>query len=528
MFAIFRYADGSHRLSALYRSKSTASIIISLCFFGVILAVLSLRALGHSDEPLKLMGLDTTLTPNTSGQGRFHFLIPATQSNLELCKLLLSAQILDYPTPVLINWGMVAEGDSSNTHLAKIQGFIDYLDALERSSETFDEDLVLIVDGYDVWFQLRRDVLIKRYYALNEAADARTAQVFGQDLFEKHDMRQTIVFGPDKICWPIDYGRPACWAAPLANMSDFAYGPQTLDGPEEYNHPRWLNSGTIIGPARHLRDLFNATLEGIHLNYDKHKDKGYRNSDQFYLAEVFGLQEWARLEKMPDLREFYKGLKYKYDGGNPSRRGPELMLSKTEYHVGIDHASVMFQSLAFWKHYLTWTRPSQSWLKHDAKANSMYQIQLPDDIVRSAPPYSTLPGGHAPNSTDKSWEDMEMMYNSVTKQVPAIIHMTAEKQFRHIWWQRLWFQPHAETLRLATVNATGTMQPAKRREIIGGYQWQNAEPPEGKDVKLAGLNGAWSDSAFWLSWRGICEKHEGVLYNRTEAHYNHELPKAPS
>ncbi|KAK4895866.1 hypothetical protein LTR27_006036 [Elasticomyces elasticus] len=256
------------------------------------------------------MGLvNTSQTPNTPGQGRFHFLIPATQSNAELCKLILSAQILDYPTPVLINWGMVAEGDSSNTHLAKIQGFIDYLDALERSSETFDEDLVLIVDGYDVWFQLRRDVLIKRYYALNEAADARTAQAFGQDLFEKHDMRQTIVFGPDKICWPIDYGRPACWAAPLANMSDFAYGPQTLDGPEEYNHPRWLNSGTIIGPARHLRDLFNATLEGIHLNYDKHKDKGYRNSDQFYLAEVFGLQEWARLEKMPDLREFYKGLK---------------------------------------------------------------------------------------------------------------------------------------------------------------------------------------------------------------------------
>ncbi|KAK4895865.1 hypothetical protein LTR27_006035 [Elasticomyces elasticus] len=164
----------------------------------------------------------------------------------------------------------------------------------------------------------------------------------------------------------------------------------------------------------------------------------------------------------------------------------------------------MFQSLAFWKHYLTWTRPSQSWPKDDAKTNSMYQIQLPDDIVRSAPPYSTLPEGHAPNSTNKSWEDMEMMYNSVTKQVPAIIHMTAEKQFRHIWWQRLWFQPHAETLRLATVNATS------------------------KDLKLAGLNGALSDSAFWLSWRGICEKHEGVLYNRTDAHYNHELPKAPS
>ncbi|KAK3115095.1 hypothetical protein LTR53_005911 [Teratosphaeriaceae sp. CCFEE 6253] len=541
LYARGRPAEGTHSWNTLTSSKSAASILISLCFLAVLLAVLSLRALGHDSSPDSPTGLDATdafnspaVVPGGPGRGRFHFLIPATKSNPELCKLLVSAQILDYPPPVLINWGLAAgKGDDSNTHLAKIQGFLDYLDQLEQSSENFDEDLVLIVDGYDVWFQLRRDVLLKRYYDLNAAADARTAKAFGHELFEQHDMRQTIIFGPDKVCWPIDFGRPACWAAPLADMSEWAYGPLTNTGKEEYNHPRWLNSGTILGPAKDLRALFNATQVGIDRNWEKHKDTGYKNSDQFYFAEVFGLQEWARLEKKADLRDHYKGMKYKYDWGNPRREGPELQLEKTEYHVGIDHSSVIFQSLAFWKPYLTWTRPASSWPTGHSGSNvgtdqAAYHVRVPQDILQSAPPYSHVAAAGAADS----WAGVDLLYNTVTRQIPAVIHMTAEKQFRQIWWPRLWFEADAERLRIAAINDTAAAEQAAGRvaahgEVIGGYTWENAAPPEAEDVRLGGINGAWSDSAFWLTWRGICQEHEGILYNTTDMHYRHKSTTLP-
>lgn len=38
-------------------------------------------------------------------------------------------------------------------HLAKVEGILKYLEHVETSSE-YAEDLVLIVDGYDVWFQV--------------------------------------------------------------------------------------------------------------------------------------------------------------------------------------------------------------------------------------------------------------------------------------------------------------------------------------------------------------------------------------
>jgi hypothetical protein len=89
-----------------------------------------------------------------STKGRLHLLIPATSSNADLCKLMLSAQVLGYPTPILINYGGLEDPDDPyKSHLAKVQGFLTYLENLETSTE-YAEDLVTIVDGYDIWFQV--------------------------------------------------------------------------------------------------------------------------------------------------------------------------------------------------------------------------------------------------------------------------------------------------------------------------------------------------------------------------------------
>jgi hypothetical protein len=158
---------------------------------------------------------------NATSNARLHLLVPATSSNADFCKLLLSAQILGWPSPILINWAHPEEKDPYKQHIAKVQGILDYLYTIEPAGQnaTYQEDLVLIIDGYDVWFQLRQDVLIRRYYDIIRRADERTIKDYGEELFREKDMRQTIVFGPDKICWPIDYSRPACWAVPQTSRS---------------------------------------------------------------------------------------------------------------------------------------------------------------------------------------------------------------------------------------------------------------------------------------------------------------------
>lgn len=280
----------------------------------------------------------------TSRKGRLHLLIPATSTNPDLCKLLLSAQILGYPTPVLINYGDHEEKDPYKQHLGKVEGILKYLEQIEQSDE-YAEDLVLIIDGFDVWFQLRPDVLIKRYYDINAAADARAVERYGQELVDLHDIRQTVIFGPDKICWPVDFTRPACWAVPQGTFTEASFGPKSTRRDErDKNVAMWLNSGTVMGPAQDMRDVFRATLEDIQLRY-----KG--DSDQYYFANVFGEQELARLQRVPGLVERVKNESRKLldweDRSNGKRLEPDLRnRTKTEYHIGIDYSSSMFQTLA--------------------------------------------------------------------------------------------------------------------------------------------------------------------------------------
>lgn len=132
----------STKIRHLLTWKPTRVLIVSILS---VLAIFSFvyRPSRRASPPLSIQ--NATLP----GKARFSLLVPATSSNPDLCKLLLSGQILDYPTPILINYGATESEDPYVQHLAKVEGILKYLDHLERSDE-FAEDLVLIVDGYDV------------------------------------------------------------------------------------------------------------------------------------------------------------------------------------------------------------------------------------------------------------------------------------------------------------------------------------------------------------------------------------------
>ncbi|KAF2135533.1 uncharacterized protein K452DRAFT_239214, partial [Aplosporella prunicola CBS 121167] len=433
-----------------------------------------------------------------------HLLIPATSSGLYLCRLLLSAAILNYPTPVLINWEGKGEFDASISHLAKVRGLAKHLDSFPPER---DQDLVLIIDGFDVWLQLRPEVMIQRYYATIHEHKERLEARFGREAIEKHNFKDTLIFGSDKTCWPPDWWRPACWAVPESTIPLNALGPKTdvaIDG-HTFMHvrPRWLNSGTVIGPVKDMRRMMNATLDFISKTYKE--DHGAKNSDQMYMADLWGIQEYARSLKDLDDSALSRG--------PLDRRIPELPAGQeTEYHISVDYESKMFQTNAGMKDFT-------AWMKHDLDdwsapgeqqvAFQPYNVRLQADVANSRGPFAAGKMGKAEDNrlpVNMSWKDVPLGFNSITDQIFPLLHMTGNKAYIDLWWNRLWFHPHSEEL----LKASKAMPKGPVVKTEDGRSWLMAEEPGAKMALEKASNGedgkggVWSDQGQWLAWNKLC------------------------
>ncbi|KAK9371016.1 hypothetical protein V1509DRAFT_574194 [Lipomyces kononenkoae] len=198
------------------------------------------------------------------------FLIPLTSSHFNFCRSLYTALINDYPKPTLINWGKVF-ADAPQARVRKINGIDEYLHRMRP------DQYALIMDGFDVWYQLPYHDLVSHFLELTEPTD--------------YDY---VVFGADKKCWPNEINSPACVNIPESTLPGSSYGPwtdgrQPVMNPRErfnYNRPRWLNSGNMIGPVSILREIYDRANYSI-----SHAPPEEVYSDQMYIAEVYGQQD---------------------------------------------------------------------------------------------------------------------------------------------------------------------------------------------------------------------------------------------
>ena len=260
------------------------------------------------------------------GKERFRLLIPATNTEINLCKTLMTAHALGYPMPTLIGYnetydhsgklvllenavwhteqavGMMAGG----SHIMKIVGVLEYLDGLDSSA---DDDLVMSMDAYggswyewtnrvtqdthreaDIWFQLRVETLIERYYAINAAENERIRQRLGRAA-DIEGIEQTIVFGSGKRCAPNQVHTVACYPVPDSPLPMDTYGANTdtIMGRNRYTSLRqkWLNSGFIMGPVKDLRPMFRRALEKVEALQDYPEwDNGSGGSNFMYVSTV--------------------------------------------------------------------------------------------------------------------------------------------------------------------------------------------------------------------------------------------------
>ncbi|KAM3516181.1 hypothetical protein MY11210_000203 [Beauveria gryllotalpidicola] len=341
------------RSMAVFSGKRRALLLPALLF----LLVFTLLAMNESLRPGRFSRIITgrpTTSPEPTSKSRpssFHYLVPASSPNIKLCYNLVSAAVNRYPAPLLLGWKGEGEMDAAETHLAKLRAMKQYL---EKLSADDDDDLVLIVDGYDIIMQLPVEIMIERYFTIQRDSDARLAERFNMSVSALHDkgFRNTIFWGPDKICWPIDWSAPRCWAAPASHLDAHTFGPNQDDGGMATNDPKWLNSGTVIGPAGDLRTYINVTMAEIARTYDA--DFENRESDQYYLANVWGRQEYHRSKEVLALRSDNDAkAAAKLEGSDEFKLPDPLAVQgePTELHGSIEYESALFQTKAGYEQY---------------------------------------------------------------------------------------------------------------------------------------------------------------------------------
>lgn len=389
---------------------------------------------------------------------------------------MLTAGILNYPAPVIVNWNQTFEDDrflAGGSHLAKISGIGKYLASLDASK---DEDLVLTVDGYDIWFQLRPQTLLDRYFAINANANKRISNELG-DAASKYNIRQEIVFSSQKRCWPWTEDDPPCYAAPESTLPKDIFGPRTdtdigfEENPYIKFRPRFINSGVVVGTVRAMRKMFLQAEKQL-LN-----DQGESNvgSDQYVFGHIMGDQSiWREAMRRDSLSQSQREAERLIDTDPKSRVNyPEQHIKEVrakaalqddgrfEFGIGMDYGSILGLPTVFSEYDTEWlTFHNKDQMRKAEQHLGILRDQsrldeLASDISSTVPPFWTF--NQEPDlPRELLWDDVSLFTNVWTGNVPAIIHHNAHrdnlKALRETWWDRLWSQKYARTLYDAWIN----------------------------------------------------------------------------
>lgn len=502
------------------------------------------------DDPLNLPPvvslLNSTWSDMTKTRPSFHLLVPATDSNANLCKTLLSSFVLSYPPPTLINWGKKFDDDQTSkeegSHTAKIRGVFDYLN---DKSKVKDNDLVLIVDGHDIWFQLPPQIMIERYYKLIADANERLRRRYGMVTQTRSNKgvkssgrvvkyTQKVIFGADKVCWPNPKDDPACAAVPHSTLPKDVYGPETDEDPEAFlNRPRYLNSGNVIGPAAAVRDIYEYAAHEVQEN--GRGDIG----DQFVFAEIFGEQEFQR-ETNRRATQGTTSVWFDWISDALGTSESPLSINRTinnmtyiagqryEFSMGLDYESRLFQTMthsAADVEYVSYNSTSLSSLQ--ATHPSLHRpLFLPPDLQTAQPPISYVsPGNHTSDSNpsrkglllpyspnldtlptdparEPTWLSLPLATNIYAASIPTVLHINGDKSLLTDWWPSMWYHPFARALLRRFIRSSQTSH-AAASAAAGGLGWWDSR---------GGRGGVWTDNYEWMAWGEVCKGTEDEVF----------------
>ncbi|KAL2002833.1 hypothetical protein VTN02DRAFT_5788 [Thermoascus thermophilus] len=456
----------------------------------------------------------------------FHVLMPATEKNAHLCRAVTSGMILNYPPPTLIGYGKEFHGTEYDTMAARVKGINRYL---KNSKHLKDDDLVLIVDGFDVIFQLPAEVMIRRFRDLLRETNERLRRKYGvvvvssqdgekKELVQKYTQR--VLFSASKICYPNTPDDVGCVTVPKSTLAPDIYGPKTDMHPDGHlNRPRWIHSGAVIGQVSDLKLIYAQVADAI--GHRRHK-----HGDQLALGQIYGKQEYVReLERRRTHSGWSEWLWDKLGISEASNlTGIYVPLEpgrRYEYGIGVDYESRLFFNMLHsrndveWLEYSNVTKASRVQQEHGVPRER--RLTLPKDIEQHAqnpfivpkvmegdvikPPYNASLD-HLPDPKNCSWNDLPLMTNVHSTSVPALVHLNDDKALRNPWWSNMWYHQWARALLRKYMRAPRS-RIAAQSSFLGGYDWWDMRGGEG---------GVWTDNDEWLEWEELCEGYEEEIF----------------
>lgn len=409
----------------------------------------------------------------------------------------------------------------------KLAGALNYINLLDKKR---DDDLVLLVDGYDIWFQLKPEVLIERYRRINARADARLQSNLGA---KKAGIKQQILFAAQKRCLPAnDENDLACYAAPDSPLPKDIYGPRTDMNSSDEAHPhlkyrpRYISPGIAMGTASAMRRLL------VHAITRWNAAPKSFSSDQAVFAQIFGEQEYHRellrvenLSRTQKLSQWFTG----YQGilaPHPTRKTYKSDGKSHEYGIGLDYESGLGQVTIFAENDSDWIRYADYntvlLAAQGLNVTSLGSAEIQEDIHRSRPPFWSVGSQDLDLDLPRemSWENMPLYTNLWSGVTPALIHHNAaakdgKKEVIATAWNHMWFQPYARTM-LRSKAYEPLLPVASERVGLGKggrgaleKTWWSPVAVTPVDKKKAGFGVQPDDDAKgWLRWTDMCHEDD--------------------
>ncbi|KAF2874602.1 hypothetical protein BDV95DRAFT_592650 [Massariosphaeria phaeospora] len=466
----------------------------------------------------------TKATPN------FHLLMPALDDSPEFCKTTLSAMLLNYPPPTIINLyqKFASQADREQETLRST------LHYLSNKKLVKDEDMVLIVDGHDTWFQLPSDVMIRQYQIVLADANTRLMTQYGNNTQNVQKHNQTILFGAAKVCKGDDL---ACKQMPDSVLPSNIYGTKT--GKEIALTPaKYLDAGTLMGPAQDLKKLFAAAVKKFE------REQSQAATVQSIMATIFGEQELARRNEHKGTKpassskwvDWFGGQAGEPEDATPKTNADQENTWEHEFAIGLDYTHTLFQSVIYSAEDELVPLPhdnSTDLSKYHHDGTPTPALKIPTALQRAKPPFWTPDlsnNNPSPNEKpayidklefdkdidhlkprDTKWEDINLIQNTYTGAIAAALHLnvpltkTSAKAAAHeagpsanLSYPTLWHAPYSRALLRKYIRARQSPLGAHAAAVGGDRQWD----------QRGGRGGIWTEAAnLWLPWGevdGVC------------------------
>jgi hypothetical protein len=462
--------------------------------------------------------------------------------------------VLNYPPATVVN--LFEEFDSaSQREKARVERIKAYL----NGKWVKEDDLLLIVDGQDTWFQLPSEVMIRQYQNVVADASKRLLDQYGVDDNGWQKFNQTIIFGAEKTC---EVGEEMCKFAPDSPLPGNIYGKGTGNSTQT-TPAKYLDAGMMMGRAKDLRKLYEAAAGRF----------GDESSAQSVFAAIFGEQQQAREAEVPGKKPKPANTEavvesqssrwfswFSGPGTANTRRDTESAPrdSTREFSMGLDYTHTLFQTLLY---------PAEEELVPLSHDNSVelekYKrpdtptppLDLPSILQTARPPFWTPDvSKHNPNPQDKpsymaplritadldttqpattSWAQVKLIQNTYTGAIPAIFHLNSKHATPHkhkradpefppshqapdasddndnadddsdpptapITWKSLWYSSHERALLRSYFRIAQTPLAFHKAAVGGDTMW---------DAR-GGRGGVWTaENDMWLPWGeidGVC------------------------